>query len=235
MASKKIQVSEVVGMFLDTSDFGNAEYSKAYRIAIRGWRQLQWDVSGTMKTTRLLVMSNLTADLPDDCLSIDKIGVGGNGGELALLTRNDNITATCDLEEEYERTIYPPEGNDINIYPHSGRSLGVGSINNIGEYALQGNKVILSPSFCYSELILVYMSSSTPDGEYLIDEMGSEALLAYIRWQWYVAKNIAQSQKEAYRRDWFNELRLYKRRKQGLTEALLNDASRLSVKYAIKS
>ena len=40
----KVKLNEVVGMFLDMHNYGPSEYAKAYRIAIRGWKQLNWDV-----------------------------------------------------------------------------------------------------------------------------------------------------------------------------------------------
>lgn len=240
---KKIKLAEVVARFLDGSDFGNAEYSKAYRIALRGLDKFNWDVEGVRRVVKLIVKPDLSAELPRDYLNSIKVGVGSSKeGELALLTRNDSLSQVIDLDVEYDTDISPLDfasvNNDHYLFPYVNKSLGVGSVNNIGEYSIRQEQgvILFNPEFCYSEVVMEYLASPTVEhGEYYINEMFSEALVSYIRWQWYIAKPIAVSQKQEYERQWYNELRKAKRRRQNITEAVLNDASRLSVKYAIKS
>lgn len=236
----KIEVKEIVGQFLDGADFGQAEYSKAYRIAIRGLRKLNWDVKGLKKEMVLNVRPDLTADLPDDYLAYIELGVPNSNGTLATLTENENLNKALNLDVEYEDDYI---GNNMIVgydrdYVNSRN--GIGSVNNIGEFRIdtENGVVLFDPCFCYREVVMKYNSRDIYNerGEYTIDERCSEALLAFIIWQWYCHKaGIAQVQKNEYKQNWLNEQRLAKARVQNLTAQKLNDASRQSVKSVIKS
>ena len=236
----KIELKEIVSQFLDGNDFGQAEYSKAYRIAIRGLRILNWDVKGKIKETVLNVRQDLSAELPDDYLSYIEIGVPNSNGSLATLTENPNLNQSINLDVEYDDDYV---GNNMIVsydrnYLNSRR--GIGSVNNIGEFKIdvEEGMILFDPCFCYREVVMKYNSRDIYNGkgEYVIDEMCSEALLAFIVWQWYKHKQgVPQNHKIQFQIDWQNEKRLAKARMRHITAQQLNDASRQSIKSVIKS
>lgn len=234
-----IELQEVVKQFLDGNDYGHAEYRKAYNIAIRGWRILRWDVDGQIKTTELNVKCDLTADLPHDFLGYSEIGVSNSNGTLALLTENPHLSEIIDCDVDYENNSYYHLDTDPSVQYYDNYNRGKGSVNNIGEFKidLTNNKVIFSPDFCYSRVILKYNSNNFEGkGEYYINEMCSEALLAFITYEWYKHKQgVPQNHKAEYLNTWYNQKRLAKARMRNYSLQQLNDASRLNVKAVIKS
>lgn len=233
-----IQVSEVVGWFLDEINGGKAEFARAYRIAIRGWRELNWDVTGSLKTTSLEVDCDLTAKLPDDFLNHISIGVVNSNGKIATLTRNDRLTMECSDDEYFSSEEWYMNDSNLSILTASRSSLGIGSNNNIGEYRVDrgSNRIILNPDFCYRDVVLEYVSNGQEEGRECINELASEALLAYLRWKWHVAKKgVNRGDKLDYRSEYYNQKRLakYRIRKPKLQE--MNQASRENTKQGIKS
>src|SRR5690606_7092158 len=108
------------------------------RIAIRGWRQLNWDVTGVAKREKLCVEPNMTVCLPDDLIKLLSIGVVNNKGELATLTNNPRLTEFDEDCSDYNVSNTFAENwwkYDSNwaVMNWSG-SLGLGSQTNLGEY-----------------------------------------------------------------------------------------------------
>src|SRR5690606_38149757 len=101
-----IKLSEIVGMALDQFNLGKQEYARFYRFAIRGLRNLNWDVTGTAKEVPIPVSCDLTAPLPDDFLKEIKVGVAGPDGQISALTRNNNLSLngieSCDRFVHYD-------------------------------------------------------------------------------------------------------------------------------------
>lgn len=236
-----IKLSEIVGQFLDGNDLGHAEYSKAYRMAIRGRRILVMDVAGIKKETTLHVKSDLTADLPDDFSSVIEIGVPNNNGTIATLVENNNLSKFLDLDCDYESYNDFEDLMGNHNYSANYYRAGMGSVNNIGEYKIDEgtNTVILDPTFCYKNLLLRYNSNDEgfdQDGEYTINEKCSEALLAFITYEFYKHKlGVPQNHKLEYKMNWYNEKRLAIARMKNYTLQALNDSARLNTKFVIKN
>ena len=231
----KLKVSEVVSSFLDMYGYGQAEYRRAYSIAIRGWRELNWDVEGDVQYEELQVRPDLTAELPHDCLNVLELGVPNGNRELAILTRNDSLNPILDVTIEHCEPNYMYDYRDYIGFGTS-TSLGIGSSNVIGEYKVDMDKrlIVLNPEFTYSCIVMKYLKSSTPDGEYFINELASEALLAYIEYVWHRGRNVPMSTKQDLERRWYNEKRKAKRRIKPITKSDLNHNSRQSAKGSLK-
>lgn len=236
----RLPLSTIVGQFLDKYNYGEAEYAKAYRMAIRGWRQLNWDVTGELKREKLQVECDLTVCLPDDLIKLLRIGVVNSKGEIATLTENPNLTdLSCDDYADTSNNFgdWWTHDNNWKVLGWGG-SLGVGSDTNIGEYRFDegSNRAILNPEFCYSEVTIEYNGHPKIKGEYTINELASEALTAFIEWQWSAGmKGLTISEKEAKRRDYYNELRLAKGRIKMPTLQTMKSISRRLTMQGVKA
>lgn len=218
----RIKVSEIVSQFLDSKNYGSAEYAKAYRIAIRGLRSLSWDVTGIPIRTKVEVGCDLTASVPEDCIKILSIGVINNRGEIATLTENSRLTG---MSEDSDIDVSNTLADQWYMYSDTSRylswspSLGIGSQTNIGEFRYDTGscKVILNPEFCYKEIVIEYLSNkSEEDGEYYVNELASEALFYYLSWKWHeMDKNTNYADKLSLRREYYNELNKAKVRIKG--------------------
>lgn len=232
-----ITLKEIVGWFLDGHNYSSSEYRKAYAIAIRGWRKLNWDMTGKISTVTLEVDCDLTACLPKGFIKETKIGVINNYGEIATLTQNNQIAfdtkASCDYVADFPLPIAHKGVNTIL----NTRSYGLGSHTSIGEYRINKGegKIYFNPNFCYSEVVLEFIGHPTVDGEYCIHEFASEALLSFIRWQWAVNdRQIGLAEKNQLKRQWISDKADAKYRIKKPTISEMNQLSRTSVKMGIK-
>jgi len=240
-----IKVEEVVAQFLDESNLGQAEYAKAYRIAIRGLRDLSWDIVGSVKIEELVFGANHTALFPLDCAKILDFGISDGCGGIASFDKVNELVYNTDVEKynddilginsslarDYTNYRYP---TDQYYYG----SLGVGSYNSIGKYKVdEGSKTILiSPNTKYSNFLIKYLSYQNENCEYVVNIMASEALLAYIRWKFNMTgvRNTLQVQ-SVNRSEYYREKRNAKLRIKNPTVQELNKSARQSVKLAVKS
>lgn len=222
-------------MFLDSVDGGDAEYAKAYRMATRGLRAINWDVSGESVEVDLTVECDCTVCLPDDFINLVRIGVVNARGEVAELTENPQLTLDTGYrqgrEYEFDEPFeYRPTGGTM-------RSYGKGSLPNIGEFTVDkgANLIILNPDFFYETVRVKYLKRRKSGEDYLVDELVQEALIAWLRWQWFISKKgVSTYEKETYRRDWFNEKRLSRARINNVTKQTLNQMAKQSSRLAPK-
>lgn len=238
-----IPLKQVVGEFLDSIQGGPSEYARAYRFAIRGMRNLEWDVTGENAECELPVECDMTVCLPDDFINLVRIGVYTSKGEVAALTQNNDLTLVDGLRQGHD---YTPSSDILDdflaadtayrIYaPMS--SLSVGSYPNVGEYKVDRSQglIILNPDFCYGSVVLKYLRRKKVKGEYLINELSAEALFAYIDWQWHKNKpGVSYSDKMAKRMEWFNEKRLAKSRIKNTTKQILSQIARQATRQGLK-
>jgi hypothetical protein len=232
-----ILVSEVVGQFLDLTNLGKSEYARALRIAVRGWRQLNWDITGQVKTIRLEVNSDKTIFLPEDFLNIADFGIDNGNGGIQSYTRSTNFTSL-------DRLITSDPSNKVSntkdIYPNGGYSYGIGSYNNIGYYNinLKERRIILSPDNTYTgTFVLKYISNGAGNcDDYEINELAQEALLTWIDWQWSKGdRRMGINEKRDKERQFYNEKSKARLRIKKITKSQMNKNSREAVKMSLKS
>lgn len=237
-----IKLSQAVGEFLDLINAGPAEYARAYRIAMRGLRNLEWDVSGENHECELPVECDMTVNLPEDYINLNAIGVVNSRGELAALTHNANLTLADGLrqgQEYHTGSDFIEEWSKFDNYMayNSSSSLGVGSYPNIGEYRedRSQNIIILNPDFCYNSVVLRYLRRKKVKGDYLINELSVDALVAYMDWQWHRSKpGVSYSDRMAKRQEWFNEKRLAKSRIKNTTLQKMSQIARQATRQGLK-
>lgn len=95
MARNYISVDQVVNDFLlnvDVDDYaGHATDISVRTHALRGIRELGFDVQKIVKSIKLPIESNDTIELPDDFVDFIKIGIVGSNGIVHVFGENKNI------------------------------------------------------------------------------------------------------------------------------------------------
>ena len=95
MARNLVTVDQVVNDFvltLDSDDYvSNASDVVIRNLALRGIREMGFDMLKRVRSVKLNRNSNDTVDLPDDFVSLIKIGIVGDDGLVHVFAENKNI------------------------------------------------------------------------------------------------------------------------------------------------
>lgn len=234
-------LDSVVSNFLMESGYGDADYTRAYHIGLRGLKELIADtnVQGVY-TAKLFIEGDGTAYLPEDCLKVTRI-YKMQGGTPVSLTRNPD-RSKLGFDNCYNET--PPQhcrknvrGRIENTSPFwEGGSLGVGSYKNNGEYFINGDVVYLSPSLCATDVFVDYKALPSNEEDYLVHEYLVEAVIAYIRWKFHInRKNQDKWDKQYFEKEWHREKRNAVYRLKAPMKQDLNQAARKNTKMGLKS
>lgn len=217
-------LDEVVTDFLDEAQLSNNQYSRIWHIAYRGFEDLGIDAFYQIKSVKLPINDNLTVTLPADFKNWSKVGVLNDRGEIIPLNFNDKLTKYQDLQPtrleqtqddtlaswNYQYTWYNYWNGwgYTNIYGVPSGQPFVGSFNIDNTNGV----ILLDEGYRYDYLMLEYVASPTPGGEYYLPQQFREALISWIRWKSVqsipVKSRPEQSSVEAKRRDYYNDRRL---------------------------
>ena len=104
MSRNYIPLTQVVNDFivtLDTDDYvSNAPDNTIRSFALRGIREMGFDMLKVVRSLKMPVSSNNTIELPDDYVDWSKVGVVGTDGLVYVLgeNKNLNVSQTYDLD-----------------------------------------------------------------------------------------------------------------------------------------
>jgi hypothetical protein len=111
MARNKISLEQIVNDFIISVDIddvaGHVSDNTIRTVALRGIREMGFDMLRTIASIKLPVNSNSTVDLPDDYVDWVKIGVVSSDGIIYSLGENRNIN----YSQKYATDSY---GNNID-------------------------------------------------------------------------------------------------------------------------
>ena len=237
-----IKLSEVVSQFLDNNNLGQTEYAKAYRMAIRGLRDLTWDVVGKVKIEELTLDANKTAQLPLCCVKVLDFGISDGKGGIASFDKVNDLTYNEEVpkyrDDYFENQNNPVDGNyryGFNDGYYGVGSLGVGSYNTIGRYTV-GSVITVDANTKYNHFLIKYLSYKDDDCEYEINIMASDALVAYITWKFSMVGSRNSKQDQNYNmREYYREKLNAKLKIKSAITSELNKLARQSEKMAVKS
>lgn len=192
-----ITLDSIINDYIEESEQSIHKYAKLFNAAFRGMDDLGIDFFYQIKTIKLPVNGNKTADLPDDIIQYTKIGVLNNRGEIITLAQNNKLTTYADLmpnrqERVVDNTIFD-YGQQItpdrffnywggtNLMTLYGRPSGQPEI---GSFKVDSHNgvIVLSPNFKYEYVMLEYIASPKEGEEYVIPIQFREALIAWLAW-----------------------------------------------------
>ena len=118
MAFNKVKLSQVIKDFiitLDGDDYAsNASDTAIRNFALRGIREIGFDLGKRIKSIKLTVSSNDTVTLPQDFVDISKIGIVDSDGVIRVFGNNKNIS----YSRKYETgTVGSESVQDFNAGP----------------------------------------------------------------------------------------------------------------------
>mgnify|MGYP003109666404 FL=1 len=91
----KVKLSQIIRDFiitLDTDDFvSNASDVVIRNFALRGIREIGFDLGKKIKSVKLTKEDNDTVTLPDDFVDVSKLGIVGEDGIIRALAQNKNL------------------------------------------------------------------------------------------------------------------------------------------------
>lgn len=95
MAHNKVKLSQIIRDFiitLDSDDYAsNASDSAIRNFALRGIREIGFDLGKKIKSLKREIQSNNSIILPDDFVDLSKIGIVDANGIIRVLGQNKNI------------------------------------------------------------------------------------------------------------------------------------------------
>ena len=192
-----ISIDECITAYIDRAELSNHKYFKLWHIAFEGMQDMGLDSFYLVKAVKLPVNANLTVTLPADYLNYSKVGVLNQQGEIIPMGINNKLTVAFDLQptrvEQTQDNTIPTQynGNGIWWYNYWNGS-GIGNVYGlpsgspfVGSFKIDNANgvIVLSENFSYSYVMLEYVSSPAPGGEYYIPVQFRTALIAYLGWQ----------------------------------------------------
>lgn len=248
-------LDNVVSQFLMEAGFGEAEYARAYHIALRGMHELSIDLPlQEVQTTKLYIEQNGLGVLPEDCLKVLSISRKIGDGMVALTRERDiaKLGTPCESQSHKCHECHNYEGGCIckkynvsnprvyNTSPYwDGGSYGVGSWKDYGKYYITGHTVYLSPSLSHCDDIYIEYKAFPKEmetGEPYVHPYVREALIAYVRWIFAInRKNQDKWDKQYYEAQWKELRRNARYRLKSPMKQELNQSARRHTKFGLKS
>jgi len=191
-----IEIDECINDYLNESEQSVHKYFKLFHIAFRGMTELGLDFFYRVKSVKLPVNANLTVPLPNDYLNYSKVGVLNAQGEIIPMNYNSNLTYFADLQpQRLEQTQDNTLANNWyngNIWWNYWNGTGYGNVYGlpsgapfVGSFKIDtaNGVILLSEWFGYEYLMLEYVSSPSPEGNYPLPIQFKEAMISYLRWK----------------------------------------------------
>ncbi len=227
--TRTVKVDEVIkSLLIQQGEYTEHKYMQYLDIALRGLKELSFDILQEIKVADLAINTNLTVDLPVDYVNYTRIGVCKGDGRIHTLGYDERICLSkgidvCGNEE-------PPDGELDGTWTgnyglignfRNGESIGNiyglgGGQNGNGYYRIDREKhqIALSSEVTADSIVLEYISDgSNVNGDTSVNVLAEEALRSYIYWKSIQRKrNTSGQDRELARRDFYNEKRLARAR-----------------------
>ena len=240
MARNLVTISEVVSDFImsiDGEDFAkNVSDTLIHNYALRGLREMGFDMLQRVRSIKLEKKANDTVDLPDDFVSLTKIGYVGNDGLVYVFGRNENINMSRKYKKTSGGTLIDSNGDGVfdreddkgsvslgvtglddhivfsnYVYQNNvGQIYGFGGGNYRGDYRInyEQNRIELATENAIGEIVIEYIADEARSENPTVHIMAEEALRAYIYYKVISRKsNVPGGEKARARAEYFNELR----------------------------
>jgi len=216
-----ITVDSVIQDYLLESEQSQNKYFKVFHLCFRGFEQLGINYFYAIKTMKIPVNANFTAQLPADFLNWNKVGVLNDRGEIIPLYQNDKLTTFADLSstrltQTQDDTPWDWSPNSwvnywngqayTNIYGTPSGQPFVGSF----KIDMSNGVIVLDENFQYDYVMLEYVSTPVEGEEYYLPLHFREALVAWLWWKDKRAVNVNRGQvgiSRDLRNDFYNERR----------------------------
>lgn len=218
MAQNTISLEQIVTDFvfsMDSDDFANNASDTVVRnLALRGIREMGFDILKRIKAANLAVSATNTVTLPADYVDLVTIGVVGEDGLVYVFgeNKNKNLLAnnSGDLPDYllgYSDFIYR---NFVNSTT-DGRLYGYGGGHYSGEYRinLEDDRIELTLGTGVAEIYIEYIADEARAANPSVHTYAEQAVRSYIYYKLIDRKsNVPAVEKARARQEYYNERRL---------------------------
>ena len=218
MAQDTVSLEQIVTDFIfsmDSDDYANNASDTAVRtLALRGIRDLGFDIMKRIKAANLNVSATNTVTLPADYVDLLKIGIVGEDGLVYVFgeNKNKNLLANSagDLPDYllgYSDFIYR---NFVNSTT-DGRLYGYGGGHYSGEYRInvEENRIELTLGTGVAEVYIEYIADEALATDPSVHVYAEQAIRSYIYYRLVERKsNVPAVEKARARQEYYNERRL---------------------------
>jgi hypothetical protein len=234
--AKYLKLKDIIYSYMDEAIQNTSVFRRLWTLAIRGLQDLSMDVFPNIKTCKVCIDGNMTAQLPEDYINWSKVGVLNMQGEVATLKLNNNLTLYADTS--VDRLLLNTDsiggglafGNLANLFylNYYDGSYGYGLTNlygisgneatKIGEFKIDEEHgiIIVDNQYPTDYIILEYLAAPSCDDDYKVPIQGQEALIAWLSWhdisQLAASRKVSVYDKTARRREYYNQKRLARER-----------------------
>lgn len=152
MAQHKIKISQVINDFqitMDGDDYASNVSEIALRnFALRGVREIGFDLGKKIKSLKLPITSNNTVPLPNDFVDISKLGIVDSDGILRVFGNNKNINYSRKYKANTDGTAtVPGTNNQYNVSDGLSTNISTSTTDNdANDHVIASNKVLNTQS-----------------------------------------------------------------------------------------
>ena len=250
MARNYTDITQVVNDFMltiDGDDYVSSASDNAIRtLALRGLRDMGFDMLKVVRSLKLPVNSNNTIDLPDDYVDWTKVGVVGDNGLIQVLGENKNINYSQvysvsngeyydqDGDGLYDREDSKTSTTDTNLSSEAsiffnnylyngfmGRLYGVGGGHYVGQFRVNTdqNRIEIMSNDRIGEVVIEYIADEALSANPRVHIYAEEALRSYIYYKLVERKSsVPANEKMRARQEYYNERRLANSRLKSFTK-----------------
>ena len=244
MALNRVTLRDVVKEFMlsiDVDDYTNgASEAMVKNYALRGIRDMGFDMGRIIKSATVTVSDNNTASLPDDFVNLVKIGVVTDEGRVIVFAKDDNITkepssglSTVDPDSYHDDFVFR---NFIHNGEH-GVLYGIGGSYRPGYYKinLSESRIEFDSSMQYDKVAVEYIADEALSTDPTIHVFAEEALRSYIYYKLIERKsNVPGGEKQRARSEYYNERRKANSRMQSFNKEDIFQVIRKNFKQSTK-
>lgn len=228
------ELKEIIYAYMDEARQNGSVFRRLWGIGVRGVEDLRLDVAPNIKSCRICIDGNKTAQLPEDYINWSKVGVLNSAGEVATLKYNSNLTLygandTNRLSKNTDSVgIDLGRISDLFYLNYFDYAYGWGNVNLFGISGNEATKIgdfriddecgvmIFDNNFPTDYVIMEYLAAPSEDCGYKVPIQAQEALIAWISWrditQQAASRNVSIYDKERRRKEYYNQKRLSRER-----------------------
>ena len=232
--AKYKELKEIVYAYMDEAQLTGAAFRRLWGIAVRGVEDIGMDVVPNIRSCRLCVDGNKTAQLPEDYINWSKIGILNSVGEVATLKQNNNLTlfGVTDTNRLSKNTdsvgVDLGRIQDLFYLNYFDYAYGWGGVNlfgisgneatKIGDFRIdeQCGVLVLDNGFPTDYVIMEYLAAPSENCGYRVPIQAQEAVIAWMSWkdtqQLAASRKVSIYDKTARRREYFAQKNLARAR-----------------------
>jgi len=229
MSQNKVKLSQVVADFivtLDGDDYAsNASDIAINNFALRGIREIGFDLGRKVRSLKLSIQSNNTVTLPSDFVDMVKIGIVDSNGVIRVMGENKNLNYSQEINSDGDRVDSKGATSDSTAgsssdYPYvfdnyvfaggTGALYGLGGGARIADYRinLDQNRIEIEADSGYSQVVLEYVADEARSSDPEVHVYAEEALRSYMYYKIIERKSsVPAAEKARARQEYYNERR----------------------------